>query len=376
MDSNTFRKITSCKDKSRLISKITQKKERDVNDPSQFFGKIINENKKTGVRITNSNNEYKNDPFNYDILAKPKETLNQVSYNNTFFEKLDLNIHNYSHEDLFKLFGIKSRNLTQDIMKECKKIANKTHPDKSKLHEKYFIFFSTAYNKLVDIYTFNNKMLQKQTETDDFVDADNNAILNSILEKKKEPKDFNNWFNEQFEKHRVDNPTETGYDTWLKSDEDIIFTPQNINKDQMAIEMNKYKNQVKTVSKYNGIQSANSGYSGYSLIERDNFTSNGLFDNNLIYTDLKQAYAESVIPITEEDFNKVPKFNSVDEYKSHRDRNMVEPIDEKSAMEILYFEEQQQNEENVALAFYYATQAEKVKKQNDMFWAGLKKIAN
>jgi len=369
---------TCSKDKSRLISKINQKKERDINDQSLFFGKLINENKKTGVRITNNNNEYKNDPFNYDVLVRPKEELNQISFNQTFFENLDLNINNYSRNDLFNLFGIKSNNLTKEIMKECKKIANKTHPDKSKLHEKYFIFFSTAYNKLVDIYTFNNKMLQKTNErSEDFMEPEYNNILSNVLETKKEPKDFNNWFNEQFEKHRIDDPNEKGYDTWLKSDEDIIFTPQNINKDQMNNEINKYKNQVKTVAKYDGIQSVNSSsFTGYSLIERDNFTSSSLFDNSLTFTDLKQAYAESVIPITDEDFQRIPKFKDVNDYKAHRDRNMVQPMDKKSAFEKLYFEEQQQNEENVALAFYYATQAEKVKKQQDLFWAGLKKIEN
>lgn len=61
---------------------------------------------------------------------------------------------------------------------------------------------------------------------------------------KKELKDssnFNKWFNDQFEKHRLEDPVEHGYGNWLKSDDDIVFTPQNINKDSMAREMDKRK---------------------------------------------------------------------------------------------------------------------------------------
>jgi hypothetical protein len=196
------------------------------------------------------------------------------------------------------------------------------------------------------------------------------------LETKKEPKVFQNWFNEQFEKHHIKDNPETGYDTWLKSDEDIVFTPQNINKDQINNELNKYKNQVKSVTEYKGIQSANSSFSGYSLMEHNNFTSNALFNNNLNYTDLKQAYIESVIPITDADFDKVLKFKNVEEYKAYRNNNLSSPMDEKNAMEQLYFKKQTEDEDNVALAFHYATQAEKSKKNSSEFWAELKKISN
>ena len=48
-----------------------------------------------------------------------------------------------------------------------------------------------------------------------------------MFDMKKDLKDsnnFNKWFNDQFEKHRLEDPVEHGYGNWLKSDEDIIFT--------------------------------------------------------------------------------------------------------------------------------------------------------
>jgi hypothetical protein len=370
MNSNTFHKKT-------LKSIINEKKELNFSDdPSLFFKKIINENKKTGVRITNNNNEYKKNPFDYDVLDKSEKTFNQISNNSncTFFDKLDLNINNYSREDLFNLFGVESDYLTEDIMKKCKKIANNTHPDKSKLNEKYFIFFSIAFKKLMNIYNFSNKLIAKQLEDNNIIDYDvlKEPILHNILEKKANKKFDNKLFNEEFEKNRIDDHVEIGYDTWLKSDEDIFFTPHNINKDQMTTEINKYKNKLKTVVKYDGIQCANSSYSEYSeysVIERDNFTSNGLFNNNLTYTDLKQAYTESVIPITEEDYDKLPKFKNVDEYKDYRNNkiNVIEPIDIESSIKKLYFEKED-NEETNSLAYYYASKTENINKKNGMVY--------
>ena len=39
----------------------------------------------------------------------------------------------------------------------------------------------------------------------------------------KDGANFNKWFNESFEKHRIDNPTEQGYGDWLKSNFSAVF---------------------------------------------------------------------------------------------------------------------------------------------------------
>ena len=64
-----------------------------------------------------------------------------------------------------------------------------------------------------------------------------------MFDMKKDLKDsnnFNKWFNEQFDKHKLDDPNETGYGSWLKSDEDIVYTP-NVTKSNMAAEIEKRK---------------------------------------------------------------------------------------------------------------------------------------
>jgi hypothetical protein len=344
---------------------------------------------RTGIKIKNTGNDYKHDPFaGVDPFKNQIREVErfQVDYNKSSYETLDLNIENYSREELYKLFGFKtSIILTEENMKEAKKIVLKTHPDKSRLDNKYFVFFGKAYQKLKEIYEFQNKTNKKTTDNNDYFDTQNKGeVLDKMFDMKKDLKDannFNKWFNDQFEKHRLEDPVEHGYGNWLKSDEDIIFTPQNINKDSMKREMEKRKKEIQSLTPYKGVGDAfvPSSVGCSSLMEyNSNFTSGSLFNggSGMGYTDLRQAYAESVIPVTEEDFNKVQKFKSMDEYKRHREMTNTTPLSKEDALRQLYHQEKQKNEESAALAFYYAQQSEKAKKNDSEFWAGLKQLTN
>jgi len=338
--------------------------------------------KKGGIKIKETNNGYKEDPFaNVNPFVNESKREN-VTYDSSSYNQMDLNIDNYSRPELYKLFGLNtSITLSEDIMKECKKIVLKTHPDKARIEEKYFVFFTQAYKKLLGIYEFQNKTNSKKTEDkSEYYDSNNGEILDKMFDTNKnlkDPKNFNKWFNQQFEKHRLEDPVETGYGSWLKSDDDIVFTPTGITKDKMAAEMEKRKKQVQTMTTYTGVNELTAhALGGSSLMAYDsNFTSGSLFSNEgMGYTDLRQAYVESVIPVTEDDYNKTLKFNSIDEYKRHRDSADIVPLSKEEAMRKLYNQDKQKDQESAALAFYYAEQSEKVKKNENEFWSGLKQI--
>jgi curved DNA-binding protein CbpA len=338
---------------------------------------------KGGIKIKDSKNGYRIDPFDnvnpFNVVQEQK--LETKKYDLNSYQELDLNVNNYSRRELYKLFGLlDTTTLNEGIMKECKKIVLKTHPDKSNLDNKYFVFFSEAYKKLLGIYEFQNKTNTKKMDTSEYYETNNAQLLDKMFEtdtKMKEPKNFNKWFNDQFEKYRLEDPVDSGYGNWLKSEEDIVFTPTNITKDKMASEMEKRKKHVQTITTYSGVNSMPSHtFGGSSLIAYDdNFTSSSLFsDNGMGFTDLKQAYVESVIPVTEEDYRRIPKFNSLDEYRKHRDNTEITPIGKEEAMRTLYNENKEKDQESAALAFYYAKQSEKVKNNNNQFWTGLKQI--
>jgi hypothetical protein len=202
-----------------------------------------------------------------------------------------------------------------------------------------------------------------------------------MFEKDKSLKDtnnFNKWFNDQFDKHKLEDQTDSGYGDWLKSDEDIVDVG-NVSQANMASEIEKRKKQVQALSKYNGvnIQYANT-FGGSSLMDyNSNYTSGSMFTSDSIsYTDLKQAYVESVIPVTSEDYDKMPKFRNIEEYKRYRETVDTKPLDKETSMKQLYTDNKLQEEESIALAYHYAKQAEKASKNNQNFWSSIKQIGN
>jgi hypothetical protein len=352
-------------------------------DPEEFYNKIKNENRHTGVRITNVNNEYKEDPFdNINPFKNPNgdHKKQPIKYEKSSYNQMDLNMENYSIEDLFNLFGLNDTILTEENMKEAKKTVLKTHPDKSQLEPKYFLFFSQAYKRLLNIYQFQNKNNNnKKQDYSEYYSKENSDLLDKMFDTNKTLKkteNFNKWFNEQFEKHKSEDTNETGYGDWLKSNDDIVDLG-NISQANMASEIEKRKKHVQSIIQYNGVDDIrSSAFGGSTLMDyNNNYTSGTIFSNDgMGYTDLKQAYIESVIPITEEDYKKIPKFKSVDEYKRHRENIDTKPLSKEEGMRQLYHQNKQLDDESAALAFHYAKQSEKVKQNTDSFWSSLQHI--
>jgi hypothetical protein len=339
---------------------------------------------KSGIKIHNSDNDYKNDPFASKNNANGFS--NDANDNNKTLQIIDLNIDNYSREDLYKLFGISNIMLNDEIMKDAKKIVLKTHPDKSRLDPKYFLFYSKAYKRLYSIYEFQNKSTKNRNDTS-YVEQrkneenENKIILKQLFNENKDletPENFNKWFNKAFDKYKLEDTNEQGYGEWLKSDEGLSNV-SNVSKADMNLEFEKQKKQIQSLNVYKGINETYLPRScGTDLMEySDNFTSGNIFSNDgMGYTDLKQAYVESIIPVTEEDYNSVKKFKNVEEYKHYRNNVDITPLQKEDAERKLYYEQQKLDEENVALAFYYAKQTEKSTENNKSFWASLKKLKN
>ena len=133
------------------------------------------------------------------------------------FNELDLNIENYTLNDILNLFQI-NEDFDLNDLKRIKKLIVQIHPDKSKLSPKYFNFFKSAYKILIDINNFRRK--NGISSFGESIDIDNK--LNTYF-KNKTKKEFNKEFNEIFENVYLKDENENkGYDEWLKSDNDFI----------------------------------------------------------------------------------------------------------------------------------------------------------
>lgn len=285
-------------------------------------------------------------------------------------DKLDLDIHNYSLQDIYTLFQIDST-LNDVTMKKAKKIVLKMHPDKSGLETKYFLFFSKAYKKLFDVYQFQNKSENKTlVNRKDLNDKEKEIILQKFLKQNKldDAKAFNVWFNEEFEKSHQSN-ADNGYAEWLKSDEGIIedtIQGNNVNEKIM-----NYKKQ--SIVQYNGIVNGIEGEMscGSLLGGVDNFSS-PLFSHGLMYNDLKDAHQNSVIGVSEDVQRQ--QFNSLYDYEQFRNKQDIKPLSETQALRFLQEQDALQNEESAQVAYKLTKEYEENKKRNELRWGKMQQI--
>ena len=333
---------------------------------------------KAGIKIHESNNDRK-DKFERKetyvmkepYVRKTSQLAKPVDYHNTTLDSLDLDLEHYSLDDLYRLFNIQNGSLNEPSLKVAKQIVLKMHPDKSHLDSKYFLFFSKAYKRLYSIYDFQNKSSNKSYKDQDFFDESNKTVLDIMFEKNKEFKDsknFNSWFNDAFEKHRIENPIEQGYGDWLKSDEGIMNINENVTKGNMNEIFEQKKRQIQSLTVYQGVTDTFSSTLGGSLLnDESNFSS----DN---FTDLRQAYTETLIPVTLEDYERIPKYNNFHEFKSKRDSLDTTPISKEEGERMLYRKESDMDKQSAALAFKYAKEAELAKQKQQNFWGDIKQL--
>jgi hypothetical protein len=281
------------------------------------------------------------------------------------YENLDLNIENYNLNDLLNLFKLNT-NFTEEDLKNAKKIVLKTHPDKSKLDKKYFLFFSSAYKILFQLYNFKNRIESKNTEY--YVEEDENNKL--LIEKVLKKENFNEWFNKEFEKINItDN---NGYEEWLKSEENMDY--RITTKNNMERDIYEKKKELRSIAKREEIKSIqelqDNNILGLNQVEE---YSSDIF-GNFRYEDLKKAHLESVIPVTEEDIDERNIFNNLEQLNKHRNSQNLTPLSLKQANKYLHDIKNNDEEININRAYNLALENEKNNKVNNEWWKKLRQI--
>jgi hypothetical protein len=103
--------------------------------------------------------------------------------------------------------------------------------------------------------------------------------------------------------------------------------------------------------------------------------SSGLF-SNLAYEDLHKAHTETVIPVTDEDYESIPKFKSVNEYMNYRNAADIKPLTEQKAQEMLNRQNEKDSERATRRAYELARQTELAKQKNQGFWSNIQLLGN
>ena len=300
-------------------------------------------------------------------------------------DSVDLDINNYNLQDILSLFKVPV-NFDEYDMKRAKQIVLKTHPDKSNLPADYFLFYSKAYKMLYSVWEFKKRgdvdsKNPKNTEYSTYSDEDKTVLLDQFFEsndKFKKSANFNRWFNEQFERNKLSNEhEEKGYGDWLKTDEDIEQA-KNVSMATMKQEFDKKKSQARSLIVREDVQeiwSNNSISSSELSNDAPGTYDSGLF-SGLGFQDLYKAHTETVIPVTEEDYEQKQKFGSVNEYMSYRNNQDTKPLSEQQAEQYLKQRNEKEEEKAIRRAYELAKQTEMAKQKNQEFWSGLQLLKN
>jgi hypothetical protein len=297
-------------------------------------------------------------------------------------DSVDLDINNYNLQDILSLFKVPV-NFDEHDMKRAKQIVLKTHPDKSNLPADYFLFYSKAYKMLYSVWEFKKRgdvdsKNPKNTEYSTYSDEDKTVLLDQFFEsneKFKKSSNFNRWFNEQFERNKLSNEhEEKGYGDWLKTDEDIEQA-KNVSMATMKQEFDKKKSQARSLIVREDVQELWSNNSISSSNDAPGTYDSGLF-SGLGFQDLYKAHTETVIPVTEEDYEQKQKFGSVNEYMSYRNNQDTKPLSEQQAEQYLKQRNEKDEEKAIRRAYELAKQTEMAKQKNQEFWSGLQLLKN
>jgi hypothetical protein len=189
-------------------------------------------------------------------------------------------------------------------------------------------------------------------------------------------KNFNKWFNDMFEKYKIKNEDDEGYDNWLKSNENLDNVKIS-NMNEMNDHFQKKKKETRELTIYNKEEELISeGISSSNLYNKKPESYNSGLFSKLQYDDLKKVHTQSVVPVTDDDYINKEKFRNISDYKMHRDSQNVTPLSKIESDKILNTRKSNQEIEDLNRAYYLHKQEETVIKNNKEFIRQFKMIKN
>jgi hypothetical protein len=293
---------------------------------------------------------------------------------------MDLDITNYDYDDILKLFKL-SNQFTIEDLKKAKKQVLSSHPDKSGLDKSYFLFFSSAYKILFNIYNFREKHssttnLNNYNENYNSHKDEFNALLIQKVTSNKSSAQFNTWFNEQFESFKITNDYDAnGYGDWLTSKDENNNEEnakcKDLNSLHKIIEEKKQIARTQNlVIKKDVCEFNNTNYCDLTNSKPEDYSS-GLF-SKFQYEDLKKAHNESLIPVTNEDIAN--NYSSLEDIRTKRASQVLAPLKHDEAKSYLNKSKEDENNISASRAYSLFKQDELNKQKNDKFWANLKRL--
>ena len=297
----------------------------------------------------------------------------------------NLDIQTYSLEELLSLFGLTTYNISTNDLRQAKKRVLMLHPDKSKLDSKYFLFYKKAFDVIVQFYDNQNRQ-HKQVDGKELVyqpneDNDNstsdhiNKQINEISNS-----DFQDKFNRLFESNNMGNRPDTTQNEWFKQEDNEFNIPEGkISRNEMGDAFNRVKQQSNSVIKYNGVQEMlHTTSAGNSSLYEDNdqYVSCDPF-GKLQYDDLRKVHRDqTVLAVSEHDFDQSKSYKSVDEFNRARSQYSYDPLEKEKATTMLQEQERVMNEQMMQKEYKSKLQTQQYAEKNKTVLASFLQLKN
>jgi len=282
----------------------------------------------------------------------------------------NLDIRQYSLDEIYALFGVRRETLSIEDLKKAKQRVLMTHPDKSGMPSDYFIFYKKALEVLATDYAEQHRVEQSNTRMTEL--QQNNyeyshgggeeeermrAVAGKTASGDKFQRDFNRIFEEQMQQ-KIDESR----NDWFRDDR-AAYDTSKVSKNTsqgLAQSIEEIKRQQRAVARYTGGVREMTHHIGTQLYdnqdvgaEEDQYISGDPFAK-LKFEDLRRVHKdETVFQVSESDFQNQTTYKNVEEYGRARSSQQFDQISKQQAERIL----QQREQERAARIQQYQRQA-------------------
>ena len=256
----------------------------------------------------------------------------------------NLDVNMYSLKEILELFHL-DYDISVEDLKQAKKQVLSTHPDKSKLSSEYFIFFKKAFDVVVQFYNNQHKQDMDITNTStayttDTYSNENKHTTNNMqkLVNKMGESKFNQQFNQLFEKNMVNKP-DVEKNEWFTSDKEIYEVNEKVSASNMGQVIDKIRDNQQSLIKHTDVQVLYSNNNtNINFHDEDDDGSYVVSDpfSKLKFDDLRKVHKDqTVLNVSERDYNNVKKYASVDHFMRDRGSQSLTPLEKRQAEQVL-----------------------------------------
>ena len=294
----------------------------------------------------------------------------------------NLNIQNYTFDELLGLFDLQTYQLSMEDMKRAKKKVLMLHPDKSRLQPEYFLFYKKAYEVILQFYKNQERQNQAVDEKTTTYQPELESHQNKQIQRqvaatigKMESSDFQSKFNNLFEKNEmVARPDPRKNDWFVQESAHItVSTPVSANNLGQTFQTIKQQQHNAGLIQYTGVQDLCSSIStGSSQLYEDmeDNLGQGQYINSdpfskLKFDDLRKVHKDQTIfAVNETDFQNMPKYSSVEQFNRERGKHSYDPLEKEKAQQMLDQQQKIHREQMMRKEYQAKLQTEKFAEKN------------